>query len=58
MPIVIRELIIRAQVQETAGTSSRGNVRGDSGMQNADLEKLVSLCVEKTLKVLERKTEK
>ncbi len=60
MPIVIRELVIRAEVRDTpmdAGQNG-GSSSAPAAWRDSEINKLVALCVEKTLKVLERKQEK
>jgi hypothetical protein len=51
MPIEIRELVIRAVVDEPRG-SARGQVSGD------DRSKLVQECVDEVLKALRRREER
>jgi len=59
MPIVVRELIIRARVDENtggrSGDYSEGNARR---MESLKTEKIVSLCVEKVMEALERKKDR
>ena len=61
MPIVVRELIIRARVEET-NTSGNKNTPASSsngsGMHAGKLEEIVALCVEKVMEALERKKER
>ena len=62
MPIVVRELVIRARVEEV---ESRASLNGadprdaqSPALQNADIERIVALCVEKALAAMERKKER
>jgi hypothetical protein len=55
MPIVIRELVIRAHVESESRQDSAKKAIDESP---ADLDRLVSICVEKTLQILERKKER
>jgi hypothetical protein len=55
MPIVIRELVIRARVD----SDSRENGAQAPVENNAiETERVISLCVEKVIKILERKKER
>jgi hypothetical protein len=60
MPIVVRELVIRARVEEAA-SGPRGNgstrVKGER-MRDADLRHLVALCAEKMMENIERRKER
>jgi hypothetical protein len=60
MPIVVRELVIRARVEEVAGSSGgNGATRPPaSGLAEAELERVVALCVEQVLNTLERRKER
>ena len=60
MPIVIRELVIRARVEETPGpgnTSSGANNNGQR-MTEADIDKIIALCIEKVMAAINRKNER
>ena len=59
MPIVVRELIIRARLDE--GSEEHSNLRPtgrSQGEETITTEKIVSLCVEKVMETLERKKER
>jgi len=59
MPIVVRELIIRARVDEKTNGHSGGPSEGDARrMEALKTEKIVSLCVEKVMEAIERKKER
>ena len=62
MPIVVRELVIRARVEEAAGVSA-GNrpphpSADASGMRDAEIQRIVALCVEQVMERLEREKER
>lgn len=60
MPIEIRELIIRARVDEakTASQSGSGQNRRGSTLSSADREAIIAACVEQVLKILDDKRER
>lgn len=66
MPIEVREIIIRAQVESpggdapentgsngTAGTASRGGGLGEEELQN-----IITMCTDEVLSILKRQTER
>ena len=60
MPIEVRELVIRAKVEEPSQTSADSNA-DSSNVQNLnerDLQKLITLCAEEVLKILKRQKER
>jgi len=60
MPIVIRELVIRARVEESASprdTSSGANNNGQR-MSEADIDKIIAVCIEKVMAAINRKNER
>ena len=57
MPIVVRELIIRARVEET-DTAQQAAVPNSSQQQLEKTEDLVQLCVEKVMEAIEHKKER
>lgn len=60
MPIVIRELVIRARVEDTASprdTSSGANNNGQK-MTEADMDKIIAMCIEKVMAAINRKSER
>lgn len=61
MSIVIRELVIRARLEEAeATTHTNGSVKEGRSAQlrDAEIEHIVALCVEKVMETLERKQER
>lgn len=62
MPIIVRELIIRARVEEAANTSHRNALerppKGGSGIQESDVQRIVALCVEEVMINLDRNQER
>ncbi|RPD38907.1 DUF5908 family protein [Chitinophaga barathri] len=60
MPIEIRELVIRARVEESPQSNGGGN-GGSSpqrGMSAADMEKIVAMCAEEVMKALKQQKER
>lgn len=62
MPIVIRELVIRARVEEN-DHPSRNNGPNSMDMKSQkisemEIERIVAICIEKTMAVINRKTER
>lgn len=58
MPIEIRELIIRARVEESETASQAGQDRRSSTLSLADREAIIAACVEQVLKTLDDKRER
>lgn len=61
MSIVIRELVIRARLEETEPTARmNGSVKAgrNAPLKDEDVEHIVALCVEKVMETLERKKER
>lgn len=59
MPIVVRELVIRARLDER--TSGRSRPQNPIDMPSSELvntDEIVSLCVEKVMEAIERKKER
>lgn len=56
MPIVVRELIVRARVEEAGSTAVRSGT--PDHISDQQIERLVSECVERTLKALKRNKER
>ncbi len=56
MPIEIRELTIKAFVNETPQQPPSGNSSGQSG--HLDKDKIISACVEQVLQALKDKRER
>jgi hypothetical protein len=62
MPIVVRELVIRARVEEAgSGTAAPGGGRpapGAAALTEVDVQRVVALCVERVMENLERYRER
>lgn len=62
MPIVIRELVIRARVEENDHPSrNNGSISTDMKSQKIsemEIERIVAMCIEKTMAVINRKNER
>ena len=61
MPIEIKELVIKANVQETNGAVTGSTTPGNSssGTENTDgQQQLIEECVRQVLAILERKNER
>lgn len=61
MPIEVRELVIRARVedppQHASGTSgSSGAPR--SGLSDGELQRIIALCAEEVMRILEKQKER
>ena len=57
MPIEVRELIIKARVEETSSGNTGGNGT-QSSMNEKEIQKIIALCAEEVLKVLKRQKER
>ncbi len=62
MPIEVREIVIRARVEEQpaseSGNSSRSGVDVAGTSNERDLQHIVSKCVEEVLTILKRQKER
>ncbi len=59
MPIIVRELIIRARLDERSNGQSRLQTPGIAQAEEAiKTDEIVSLCVEKVMEAIERKEER
>lgn len=58
MPIVVRELVIRARVEEVGAAANGAGRPPASGLPDMDLQRIVSLCVEQVMDNLERQKER
>lgn len=60
MPIEIKELHIKATINQPAGQQSAGSAGPASGQATspADTDKLVAECVEKVLEILKQRNER
>lgn len=62
MPIIVRELVIRAKVEDIESTNrptrpSPSSAQG-GGLSDSQIENIIALCVEKTLSALSRLKER
>ena len=61
MPIEIRELVIRARVEETpppTASGGNGGVSPSRGVNAADMQKIVALCTEEVIRALTQQKER
>ena len=59
MPVVVRELIIRARVEEVNSSESPGaSATSAAGTSMASQEDIIAICVEKVMEALELKIER
>ena len=58
MPIEVRELVIRARIEEPAPQSASNGRAPVTRMDERELQNLVEKCAEEVLRILERKTER
>ncbi len=65
MPIEVRELVIKARVEDTPQGTSGTNASGGSSnspvrsaLSERELQRIISLCAEEVLKVLKRQKER
>lgn len=58
MPIEIRELIIRARIEETDAANQSRNSNGEGQMSFAEKEAIIASCVEQVMKMIEDKKER
>ncbi|MEN8228464.1 MAG: DUF5908 family protein [Bacteroidota bacterium] len=59
MPIVVRELVIRARLDERSnGSSTPQPLANLQAAETINTDEIVSLCVEKVMEVIERKKER
>jgi hypothetical protein len=56
--IEIRELIIRACIDEGSPKSGNGTNAPQQGMNNHDMEKIISMCAEEVMKAIKRQMER
>jgi hypothetical protein len=57
MPVIVKELIVKARVDEIQQSSDISDV-GFSQIDEQKMEVLVALCVEKVMETLERQKER
>jgi hypothetical protein len=58
MPLEIRELIIKATVDNNGSGQDGSGAKNGNGGQQEELETMVNLCVEKVLEILKEKSER
>ncbi|GAA0560496.1 DUF5908 family protein [Chitinophaga japonensis] len=60
MPIEVRELVIKARVEEIPRSSAAGNgATGRSGtLSESELQTIIALCAEEVLKIIKKQKER
>ena len=61
MPIEIRELVIRARVEETppqTASGGSGSTSPSRGVSAADMQKIVAMCTEEVIRALTQQKER
>ena len=59
MPLEIRELVIKVNVNESGGGSApQGSTRGQSGGGGVDKKAIIAECLEQVMDVLQKKKER
>ena len=58
MPIIVKELIIRATVTDSQGKNDTPSVSSGPAINNDEKEQLVATCVQQVLEILEKKKER
>ena len=58
MPIEIRELVIKARVDETEMASKAGSSNQRGNLSSSDREAIIAACLEQVFKALEAKNER
>lgn len=56
MPVEIRELVIKAVVENEMGKGGKG--QGGAGQQEAPKEAIIQICVERVLEILKAQKER
>jgi hypothetical protein len=57
MPIEIRELVIKATVEQS-GSSGSASLGSGAGTSNSSSEEIINMCVNKVLEILKEKNER
>lgn len=58
MPVIVKELIIRATVTDSQGKEAGSSSTSGPVMNNDEKEALIATCVEQVLEILEKKKER
>ena len=58
MPVIIKELIIRATVTDSQDKEAGSSSTSGPVMKNEEKEALIAACVEQVLEILEKKKER
>lgn len=58
MPVDIRELIITARVEDKSTGSKSSSPVKTQGMNERELQRIVSLCAEQVMDIIKRQTER
>lgn len=58
MPVIVRELIIRATVNDSQGKAENSSASSAPAMNNDEKEQVVAACVQQVLEILDKKKER
>lgn len=58
MPLEIRELVIKVNVNEGGGNASQNRQTGQAAAQGADKKAIISECLEQVMDILQKKKER
>lgn len=58
MPVIVKELIIRATVTDSQGKEAGSSSTSGPVMNNDEKEALIAACVEQVIEILEKKKER
>ena len=58
MPVEIRELIIKATLEQEGSGAAAGNSAGSGGGNQSPTQALITMCVDKVLEILKEKNER
>ena len=58
MPIEVRELVIKATVQQSSSTGTSQGASGGSNNTVSGSEQIINTCIEKILEIIKEKNER
>ena len=61
MPIEVRELVIKARIEDISGGEKEGeksSAASSSSISEMELQAIVEMCTEEVLKIIERKKQR
>ena len=63
MPIEVRELVIKARIEDlptgdSSGASGKGGSGSPASITEAELQAIIETCTEEVLKIIERKKQR